>query len=225
MLSIFQEHYADILSGVGRTVFLLLVTMLIGVVLSLIFSAIKYYKIPVLRQLVDGIIFFIRGTPFLVQLFIIYYGPLQFSWLEHSVLGIAFKSATFCALLALILNTTAYTSSLFYGAMKNLPKEELVAAEALGMSAWQSLVSIIIPRFFIRIFPIYLNEVIMVLKCTALVSTITILDTMGMLQQIMTQTYQTIPCLLIAGVIYVLLTVSLTGTFKLINHHYIEPRQ
>ena len=220
MLTLFTSHFQFILSGIGTTLFLLAITMVVGLLLSMCFASIKFYQLPVLMQMVDAIIFVIRGTPFLVQLFIIYYGPLQFSWLSHSWLGIPFKSAAFCALLALILNTTAYTSSLFYGAMKNLPNGELVAAEAMGLNRLQTLWNIIIPRFFARIFPVYINEVIMVLKCTALVSTITILDVMGVLQQLMVQTYQTIPCLLIAGVIYVVLTVILTMGLKFVNYKF-----
>lgn len=218
MLTILTNHFQFILSGIGTTVLLLAITIVVGLLLSMTFASIKFYKLPVLTQLVNAIVFVVRGTPFLVQLFIIYYGPLQFSWLSHSWLGIPFKSATFCALLALILNTTAYTSSLFYGAMKNLPKGEIIAAESMGLNRWQTLLNIVIPRFFTRIFPVYINEVIMVLKCTALVSTITILDVMGVLKQLMVQTYQTIPCLLIAGVIYVILTVLLTTGLKLINY-------
>ena len=218
MLTIFASHFHFILSGIGTTLFLLAITIVAGLLLSLTFASIKYYKTPIPVQLVNAIIFVVRGTPFLVQLFIIYYGPLQFSWLSHSWLGIPFKSATFCALLALILNTTAYTSSLFYGAMKNLPKGEIIAAEAMGLNRLQTLRHIIIPRFFTRIFPVYINEVIMVLKCTALVSTITILDVMGVLQQLMVQTYQTIPCLLIAGAIYVILTIALTVGLKFVNY-------
>lgn len=218
MLNLVSDHFQFILSGIGTTLYLLAITMVLGLLFSMLFASIKFYKTPILRPIVDTIIFIVRGTPFLVQLFIIYYGPLQFNWLSHSWLGIPFKSATFCALLALILNTTAYTSSLFYGAMKNLPKGEVIAAEAIGLSRWQTLINIIIPRFFTRIFPVYINEVIMVLKCTALVSTITILDVMGVLQQLMVQTYQTIPCLLIAGVIYVILTVALTAGLKYINY-------
>lgn len=218
MLTILTNHFQFILSGIGTTVLLLAITIVVGLLLSMTFASIKFYKLPVLTQLVNAIVFVVRGTPFLVQLFIIYYGPLQFNWLSHSWLGIPFKSATFCALLALILNTTAYTSSLFYGAMNNLPKGEIIAAESMGLNRWQTLLNIVIPRFFTRIFPVYINEVIMVLKCTALVSTITILDVMGVLKQLMVQTYQTIPCLLIAGVIYVILTVLLTTGLKLINY-------
>jgi His/Glu/Gln/Arg/opine family amino acid ABC transporter permease subunit len=220
MLSILTNHYQFILSGVGTTLLLLVITLILGLILSLIFASVKFYNIPVFTQIINGIVFIVRGTPFLVQLFIIYYGPLQFSWLSHSLLGVPFKSATFCALLGLTLNTTAYTSSLFYGAMKNLPKGEIIAAKAIGLGRLHTLAHIIIPRFFARIFPVYINEVIMVLKCTALVSTITILDTMGVLQQLMTQTYQTLPCLYIAGGIYVFLTVLLTLALKWFNRKY-----
>ncbi len=214
MFSIITQNYSAILDGIGTTLFLLIISLLAGLILSVTFAAIKYYRIPVLKQAVDTFVFFIRGTPFLVQLFLIYYGPFQFHWMTHSWLGIPFKSATFCALLALIFNTTAYTSSLFYGAMRNLPQDEVTAGTALGLSNWQNYVYIILPRYFVRILPVYKNEVIMLLKCTSLVSTITILDVMGVMRQIMTQTYQTIPSLLIAGIIYLVLAVALNAVMK-----------
>lgn len=170
--------------------------------------------------MLNSFTFIIRGTPFLVQLFIIYYGPLQFNVLVDSPLAPLFKSAFFCALFALTLNTTAYTTNLFYGAIKNLPKADLEAAAVLALSRWQIFITIIIPRFFVRILPAYTNEVIMILKCTSLVSTISILDLMGVIKQTMATTYQTLNCLAIAGIIYLLITFIISTIGKTLYQRY-----
>ena len=220
MLSLLSTYHQDIFHGIGTTLLLLVIAVFFGLLLSLIFAAIKYFKLIILTQFVDVFIFIIRGTPFLVQLFIIYYGPLQFHSFATSPLGFFFKSAFFCALLALVFNTTAYTTSLFYGAIKNLPKADIQAAQMLALSKWQTFIYIIVPRFFIRILPAYTNEVIMVLKCTSLVSTISILDLMGVIKQTMAITYQTISCLIIAGVVYLLITIVISTIFKTIYKRY-----
>ena len=222
MISIITDNFSSILGGIGTTLFLLFISLCFGLVLSVLFAACKYYRIAVISQFVSVFLFIIRGTPFLVQLFLIYFGPFQFKWFAHSWLGIPFKSATFCALLALVFNTTAYTTSLFYGAMRNLPNEEIAAGSALGLSTWQNYFYILLPRYFLRVLPAYKNETIMLLKCTSLVSTITILDVMGIMRQIMTQTYQTIPCLLIAGAIYLILTLLLNQAMKLLMRFAVK---
>ena len=220
MLNLLLDYHQNILQGIGITVLLLVVTVSFGLILSIIFAAIKYFRLPILAPFINLFIFIIRGTPFLVQLFIIYYGPLQFNSFINSPFAPLFKSAFFCALLALILNTTAYTTCLFYGAINNLPKADIRSGEVLALNKTQIFIYIILPRFFVRILPAYTNEVIMILKCTSLVSTISILDLMGVIKQTMAVTYQTINCLAIAGIIYLLITMVISFIFKKIYKRY-----
>ena len=220
MLNILTTYHQSLLNGIGITLLLLVLAVLIGLLLSIFFAALKYFNVIFFKQLIDIFIFITRGTPFLVQLFIIYYGPSQLSGFSSSAVGILFKSAFFCALLALVLNTTAYTTSLFYGAIKNLPKADIESADALAFSKIQCFIYIIMPRFFIRVLPAYNNEVIMILKCTSLVSTISLLDLMGVIKQTIAVTYQTMTTLAIGGLIYLLLTMAISYSLKLLYKRY-----
>ncbi len=220
MLDIITTYHQSLLNGIGITLLLLVLSVLVGLLLSILFAALKYFNVLILRQLIDVFIFIIRGTPFLVQLFIIYYGPSQLAGFSASTLGILFKSAFFCALLALVLNTTAYTTSLFYGAIKNLPATDIDSAHAMAFGKIQCFLYIIMPRFFIRVLPAYNNEVIMVLKCTSLVSTISLLDLMGEIKQTIAITYQTMTTLAIGGLVYLLLTIVISYGLRLIYNRY-----
>jgi len=123
------------------------------------------------------------GTPLLVQFFLIYAGPGQFQWLVDSPLWGLFSNAWFCAALALALNSAAYSTQLFHGAVKAISKGQWESCAALGLSRLQTL-KILIPYALKRALPSYTNEIILVFKGTALASTITIMDIMGYARQL-----------------------------------------
>lgn len=214
MLELLKEYQSSWISGIEITLLLTVGGVIFGGLLALFLTILKVLKVPVISKLIDLYLFIIRGTPFLVQLYIIYYGPLQFASISHSMIGPLLQSAYFCAFLTLSLNTSAYTTALFYGAIENLPQGEIIAAEALGMRKLSILIKIILPRMFKRILPAYSNEVLMVLKCTALVSSISIMEIMGTTRQVMSDSYEVIPSLLIAGVIYVIISFLIGISFK-----------
>ena len=220
MLDLFQENFYLYLTGACNTLRLLLCTLFFGLVLSLFFAMIKSMKIPLMGRLIDTYICVIRGTPFLVQLFLIYYGPMQFSFIAHSVFATLLNSSTACAIIALTVNTTAYSTALFTGAIENLPKEGIIAAKSLGLGTVSMYQKIILPQFFMTILPAYTNEIIMIMKCTAVASAITILDVMGVTHQVIANTYQTMPALLIAGLIYSVITLSIVLPCKLLYARY-----
>ena len=134
----------------------------------------------------------------------------------HSPVGGLFKSAMGSAILALTLNTSAYTTILFKGALDNLDQKAIQSAKSLGLSTWVINKKIIIPQLLMKILPIYSNELIMLLKCTAIASSITVIDVMGATQQVIGMTYQTIPCLIIAAIIYLVLSHAISMPCKII---------
>jgi len=221
MYHLINEYAINFISGMGITLLLVITSVVLGLLLAIIFTAIKLFKVPVMTQFIELFLFIIRGTPFLVQLFIIYYGPLQFPWLSHSILAPLFKSVMGCAILALTLNTAGYTTALFYGAAKNLPAGDTLSAKALGLTQSACFFNIILPRLFIRILPAYINEIIMVIKCSTLTSTIAILDLMGVTKQVIANTYQIFPSLIIAGCLYFLLTLLISVSIKV---YYVRIR-
>ncbi|MCF6808128.1 ABC transporter permease subunit [Thiotrichales bacterium 19S9-12] len=214
MFSLFSDYSSLWFDGIFNTVLLTFGGILFGGLLAVIFTVVKLYKLPVINQLINAYLFVIRGTPFLVQLFIIYYGPLQFEVFKSSIFSVLLESPLTCALIALSINTSAYTTALFYGAILNLPKGEVSSAEALGLKKITIILKIILPRMFYRVAPAYSNEILMVLKCSALVSSISVLDIMGTARQVMSFSYEVIPSLIIAGIIYVVISVLIHVLFK-----------
>ncbi len=208
------SYWPQWLSGVYLTLQLLIISLIIGFTLALLIMACRLSPRWYLKAPAETFVFIFRGTPLLVQIFIIYYGSGQFNWIKDSFLWDVLNSANNCAIIALALNTAAYASELFKGAVLAIPKGQLESCLALGMSQRLAFVRIILPCALRQAIPAYSNEVIMILKSTTLASTITLLDIMGMTQQVIANTYETIPCLVIAGVLYLVLNAIIVGIFR-----------
>jgi len=210
----FISMLPDLLHGLMITLELMLSALAIGLMLAISMTVASRSDIYLLRALVSCVVFFVRGTPLLVQLFLIYYGLGQFEWLRESFLWIVLREPMACAIIALSINSACYTTILLQGAINSVPKNEIAATEAIGMSKWLALRRIIFPRAFRIALPAYSNEVIMILKSTSLASTITLLDVMGVTQELISQTYQPVECYLLAGVVYLILNGVVMGVFK-----------
>ncbi len=188
-------------------------SLLLGGVLALVFTWVLDRRIPIARQLVELFLVVFTGTPLLVQIFLIYYGPAQFEWMKQSWLWELLKEPWFCAILALGLNTAAYSTRLFKGALDAVPYGEVLACKALGMTKGQTL-NIKLRHAMRRVVPGYSNEVILVLKGSSLASTITIMDMMGIAQRLNAQTYDTLGVFGVAGAIYLAMNGTLTLAFR-----------
>lgn len=206
----------DLANGLSLTIILMLSAMMIGFLLAVCMTVASRSDIFVVRKAVALFIFFIRGTPLLVQLFLIYYGVGQFEWIRNSFLWVVLREPIACAIIALSINSACYTSILLQGAINSVPKNEIAAAVAIGMSKWLAFRRIIFPRACRLALPAYSNEVIMILKSTSLASTITLLDLMGVTQQLIAQTYQPVEFYLLAGIIYLLLNAIVTSVFHVL---------
>ncbi|MDP5253203.1 MULTISPECIES: arginine ABC transporter permease ArtM [unclassified Vibrio] len=196
-------------TSLGLTAAALAVGGVIAITMTIVFSLKLAYLTPLLR----GFIVLFTGTPLLVQIFLIYYGPGQFDWIKSSVFWHWLREPWFCAMLALALNTAAYSSQLFYGAVKAIPQGQWQACYALGMNKQQTL-RVVLPYALKRAIPAYSNEVILVFKGTSLASTITIMDVMGYAQRLNAQTYDTLVIFSMAGVFYLLVNGGLTLLFR-----------
>jgi len=163
---------------------------------------------------------FFRGTPLLVQFFLIYFGLGQFGLVRASFLWPLLREAYVCALITLTLNTAAYSAEIVRGGILAVPKGEVEAARACGMSRLTAYRLVILPRAFSIVLPAYSNEVIILLKGTALASTITLMELMGQAQFISSNTYQPIQVFTIAGVIYYLLTLVISRIFAVLEKRY-----
>jgi len=150
--------------------------------------------------------FFFRGTPLLVQLFLFYYGAAQFDFIREGFLWPVFKEAYWCALIVFALNTGAYTAEIFRGAIQTVPHGEVEAGVAIGMKKHTLYRRIVLPRALRMALPSYGNEIILMLKSSALAYTITLMDLTGVTRTIIARNYLAIEMYFTAGVIYLLLT-------------------
>ncbi|PVZ16251.1 arginine/ornithine transport system permease protein [Pseudomonas sp. URIL14HWK12:I9] len=170
----------------------------------------------------------IRGTPMLVQLFLIYYGLAQFEAVRQSVLWPWLSSATFCACLAFAINTSAYTAEIIAGSLRATPPGEVEAARAMGMSPATMYRRILLPSALRRALPQYSNEVIMMLQTTSLASIVTLMDLTGAARAVNAQYYLPFEAYVTAGAFYLALTLLLVRLFRLAERRwlaYLSPRR
>lgn len=208
-----EQHVWQLLEGLVVSLELTAASLIVGCTLALLMTLTLILKTPGLHWLSRGIITLFTGTPLLVQIFLIYYGPGQFEWVRESVLWHWLSQPWFCAMLALALNTAAYSTQLFKGAFNAIPSGQWQACKALGMNTKATL-GVLLPYAIRRAIPAYSNEVILVFKGTSLASTITIMDIMGYAQRINAQTYDTLMVFSVAGVFYLTVNGMLTLVFR-----------
>jgi arginine/ornithine transport system permease protein len=164
-----------------------------------------------------------RGTPLLVQIFLLYYGLAQFEVVRESVLWPLLRSAGFCAVAAFVLNTGAYTTEILHGAMRAVPAGEIEAAKSLGMSRWTTFRRIVLPSAFRRSLPAYGNEVVLMLHATSLASVVTLYDLTGAAREVNSRYYLPFEAFITAGVCYLLLTFVLVAMFRAAERRWLAP--
>ena len=208
-----EEYLGQLFEGLMTSFQLTVASLFVGCILSLLMTVSLIMRTPLIHWLSRGVIILFTGTPLLVQIFLIYYGPGQFEWIRESILWVWLSQPWFCAMLALALNTAAYSAQLFKGAFNTIPEGQWQACRALGMGKAASL-RVLLPYALRRAVPAYSNEVILVFKGTSLASTITIMDLMGYAQRINAQTYDTLTVFGIAGLFYLVVNGMLTLLFR-----------
>ncbi len=213
----FLQNIPVLLHGIFITLSLVSLSLMVGFSLSILFTIGSLSRKTWLSMPIKMFIFVIRGTPLLVQFFIIYYGAGQFQALQNSLLWSFFKQPFACAMLTLALNTSAYSTEIFLGAIRFIPKGEIDACHAFGMPWGLKLRRVIFPRALRTAIPAYSNEVIMLVKSSSLASTITLLDLMGITQQLINKTYLVIEFYMLAGMVYLLINSALMLLFKMIE--------
>jgi arginine ABC transporter permease protein artM len=201
----FEDYLSVIAQGIPTSLLLTFASLLIAFLLALFFTFILAMGNRWLKSAVNFYLVLFTGTPLLIQIFLIYSGPGQFEFITQSPLWSLLSNAWFCAMLALALNSAAYSTQLFYGAVKAIPQGQWESCAALGLSGVQTL-KILIPYALKRALPSYTNEIILVFKGTSLASTITIMDIMGYARQLYGTEYDALTIYGIAGGIYLLIT-------------------
>ena len=221
------EYYPRLFDGVWLTLELVLYSALLGLAIAVPLALMRASKNRLVSALPWAYIYFFRGTPLLVQIFLIYYGSAQFDLIRNTSLWEIFSEPFWCALIALTLNTAAYSAELVRGAIQSIPKGEIEAAEAFGMSKLVQIRRIVLPRAFGIVLPAYGNELILMLKGSALASTITLLDLTGMARTIIARTYTPLEIFFAAGMLYLAIAALFILAFRFIErwlNRYQYPR-
>lgn len=213
------EALPDLLSGLGVTIWLVALSLMLGFVIALPTALARLSTSVILRWTSTSYVFFFRGTPLLVQIFLIYYGLSQFEIIRDSFAWVVLKSPFWCALIALSLNTGAYTAEVFRGGIQSVPHEEIEAANAIGMSPATAFRRVIWPQAIRQALPAYGNEMILMVKASSLASTVTLLDITGVARTLAADTYMPIEIYTMAAVIYLVLTFGLSQVV-----HFFERR-
>jgi His/Glu/Gln/Arg/opine family amino acid ABC transporter permease subunit len=217
---ILAEHWPRYLSGAWLTIQLVVISAILGLLLAVPVALARLSKNPGVRGAATAYSLFFRGTPLLVQIFLVYFGLGQFGFVRSSFLWPFLREAYVCALITFVLNTAAYSAEVVRGGILAVPKGEIEAARACGMSTFATYRLVILPRAFSIALPAYSNEVIILMKGTALASTITLLELMGEAQLISSRTYKPIQVFAIAGIIYYALTLIISWIFRWLEARY-----
>ncbi|HWV10145.1 MAG TPA: ABC transporter permease [Pseudomonas sp.] len=216
------------MGGVLVTLKILLISLAVGLAAAVPLGLMRVSRSPWVNGPAWLYTYVIRGTPMLVQLFLIYYGLAQFEAVRESVLWPYLSNATFCACLAFAINTSAYSAEILAGSLKATPHGEIEAAKAMGMSRAKLYRRILLPSAMRRALPQYSNEVIMMLHTTSLASIVTLIDITGAARTVNSQYYLPFEAFITAGVIYLCLTLVLVRLFKLAERRwlaYLAPRK
>lgn len=197
------------LEGLKNTLILVSISLMFGLFFAIPLAVLRTSANLYIQAPIRAFVFFFRGTPLLVQMFLIYYGFGQFDFMKESFLWPLFKEAYFCALFTFSLNTCAYTTEIFRGAIVATPHGEIEAARAAGMSTFLMLRRIVLPSAFRRALPAYSNEIIFMLHGSALASVITIIDITGAARIVNSRYYSPYEAFLTAAVFYMAITFTI----------------
>ncbi len=216
-LSLIAVSLPKILQGLGLTLNLLAVSTLFGLVLAVGILLMRLSRRAWLIWPAKAYIYFFRGTPLLVQLFVIYHGLPQFGFIRQSVLWPILREPYWCSVIALSLNTAAYVSEILRGGVLGVDKGLIEAGKALGLSKFQRTTRITAPLAVRLALPAYSNEIVSMLKSTALASTVTLMEMTGVARTIVADTFAPYEIFIAATIIYLVLVWIIQTGFTLIE--------
>jgi len=218
------KNFCKLMAGAWLTLQLTVFSVCVGLVLAVPVALLRLSRNPLLNWPALAYTFYFRGTPLLVQLFLVYYGAGQF-FRELREIGLwngFFRDAYFCALLTLTLNTAAYTAEIVRGAILGVPKGEIEAGRAFGMSKILLYRRIVLPKAARIALPAYSNEVVFLFQATSLVSLVTLLDLTGMARDIIADTFRTFETWIVVGLIYLALSGLIFYAFKRVERRLMR---
>ena len=219
-LELMINSLPKLLNSAVITLKLLSVSLIIGLFIGLFFAILRLNKNIFINRFAYGYSYVFRGTPLLVQIFIIYFGLGQIEYLRSTVLWVILKEPYWCAIIAFALNTGAYTSEILRSAFQTIKPGIIEAGKSLGISNKVIFYKIQIPIAIRQSLPAYGNEIILMMKGTSLASTVTIMDLTGVAKYIISTTFKPIEVFIVAGGIYLFMTFIIHNVIKFLEKKY-----
>ena len=219
-ISLMATSLPKLLSAAVVTLKLLSLSLFFGLIIGLIFAILRLNKNPLLNKFAYGYSYVFRGTPLLVQIFIIYFGLGQIEYFRSTFLWVIFKEPYWCAIIAFALNTGAYTSEILRSAFETIKPGIIEAGKSLGISNTTIFYKVQIPIAIRQSLPAYGNEIILMMKGTSLASTVTLMDITGVAKHIVSTTYKPLEIFIMAGCIYLFMTFLIHNLIKYLEKKY-----
>ena len=219
-LELMINSFPKLLNATIVTLKLLSLSLLFGLFIGLLFAVMRMSKNLIFNKFAYGYSYLFRGTPLLVQIFIIYFGFGQIEFIRESFLWVILKEPYWCAIIAFALNTGAYTSEILRSAFQTIKKGYIEAGKSLGISTKIIFYKIQMPIAIRQSLPAYGNEIILMLKGTSLASTVTLMDLTGVAKYIISTTFKPIEVFIVAGSIYLFMTFLIHNFIKFLEKRY-----
>ena len=214
------NSFPKLLNATLITLKLLSASLFFGLFIGLLFAVLRMNKNPIVTKFAYAYSYVFRGTPLLVQIFIIYFGLGQIEYLRSTILWVVLKEPYWCAIIAFALNTGAYTSEILRSAFQTIKPGFIEAGKSLGISSKIIFYKIEIPIAIRQSLPAYGNEIILMLKGTSLASTVTLMDLTGVAKYIISTTFKPIEVFIVAGSIYLFMTFLVHTTIKYLERKF-----
>ena len=214
------NSFPKLLNATLITLKLLSVSLILGLFIGLGFAILRMNNNKLINKFAYGYSYIFRGTPLLVQIFIIYFGFGQIEYLRTTILWVVLKEPYWCAIIAFSLNTGAYTSEILRSAFQTIKPGYLEAGRSLGIPSKIIFTKIQIPIAIKQSLPAYGNEIILMLKGTSLASTVTLMDLTGVAKYIISTTFKPVEVFIVAGGIYLFMTFIIHNVIKYLEKKY-----
>ncbi|CAJ0995562.1 ABC transporter permease [Sodalis praecaptivus] len=223
-----RDTLMQLLPGVPLTLELAIGSVALGFFLALLLALMRLSGVWILDTIARLYVFAFRGSPLLVQMFLIYYGLGHFPAVRESVLWPILREPYWCALLSLTLCTAAYASEIIRGGLLSVPGGRIEAAYACGMTRQKVFRRIILPVAMRQALPAYGNEMISMVKSTSLALIITLMEITGIAAGIIAETYRALEVFLVAGALYLAINLVLTRLLQWLEYRltpHLRPQQ
>ena len=214
------RNFIEVIAGLDNTLLLLIISLPIGFVFSLFFALGRVSSNKLISKPIASYIFIVRGTPLLVQIYLIYFGLGSIKFIRESFLWYLLEEPFWCGVLALTINTVAYGSEIFRGGIQSVTKGQVESGKALGFNKLMLLRKLIIPIALRKVLPSYGNELILMVKATSLVSLTTYMEMTGIARKIMAKTFAPVEAFVAAGILYLFLNFLMIQFIKYLEWKY-----